>query len=432
MIYICPRWHDTGGMSRIMSYVIAVCTALWVGLWFGLALAQQGQGNDLSALARLDAAASRIRDTNDGLAINLALSQPVPWRVRVLDGPPRLIVDFREVDWSSLHEMQVDSDAVVGLRAGVFRPTWSRLVVQLDGGMVVGSAQMQTAGAGEAAGGGANVAITLRRAGQGEFTAAARLPEPPEWSLPRPAKLPPPRLPLSAKSGPLVVVLDPGHGGIDPGAKAGGVTEAGLMLTFARTLKEALLRTGAAEVILTRDDDIFVPLEGRISIARAAAADVFISLHADALAEGGAKGATIYTLSAEATDKAAQTLAERHDRDDLLAGVDLTAQDDLIAHVLIDMARLETAPRIDRLALALEGAIKDRDIKMHRRARQTAGFSVLKSPDIPSVLVELGFMTSPQDLANLQNPTWRARMAEAIGAGILDWAETERAAPKAP
>lgn len=408
-------------MLRILSCLIALCTALWAGM----ALAQQGQG--LSALARLDAGASSISATSDGLNVTLVLSQPVPWRVRVLDGPPRLILDFREVDWSTLPDMQVQSDAVQGLRAGVFRPTWSRLVVQLAEGMVVDSAQMQTAGAG-----GAKVAITLRRAAPDEFTAAARLPEPPEWTLPRPAQLPAPRLPLSAKTGPLIVVLDPGHGGIDPGAKVGGVTEADLMLTFAREVKEALLRTGEAEVILTRDDDIFVPLEGRISIARAAAADVFISLHADALAEGGAKGATIYTLSAEATDRAAQTLAERHDRDDLLAGVDLTAQDDLIAHVLIDMARLETAPRIDRLALALEGAIKDRDIKMHRRARQTAGFSVLKSPDIPSVLVELGFMSSPQDLANLQDPAWRARMSAALSAGILGWAAAERAAPKAP
>lgn len=409
-------------MFRILSTFMALCTALWPAF----VAAQQGQGA-LSALARLDAAASGITASADGVDIALALSQPVPWRVRMLDGPPRVILDFREVDWTALPNMAVDGDAVVGLRAGVFRPTWSRLVVQLAEGMVVDRAQMQTAGAQ-----GALVAISLRRASADEFAAAVALPEPPEWALPRAATLPPARPSLSAKTGPITVVLDPGHGGIDPGAEAGGVSEADLMLTFARELKEVLLRTGDADVILTRDDDIFVPLEGRISIARAAAGDVFISLHADALAEGGAKGATIYTLSKEATDKAAQTLAERHDRDDLLAGVDLTAQDDLIAHVLIDMARLETAPRIDRLSAALETEIKDRDIKMHRRARQTAGFSVLKSPDIPSVLVELGFMSSPQDLANLKDAAWRARMAEAISAGILAWTAAERAAPKAP
>lgn len=412
-------------MLRYAHMILALCCALCAGPLF----AQSGEGG-LSALARLDAQSSQITATSKGVEVTLAISQPVPWRVRVLDGPPRLLVDFREVDWSGLADMQVDSDVVLGLRAGVFRPTWSRLVVQLAEGMVVGRAQMQT-GAGDD-GLGAVVHLDLRRASPGEFAAAAALPEPPEWRLPRPAELPPPRLPLSAKTGPLIVVLDPGHGGLDPGAQQGNVSEAALMLSFARELKAALLRTGEAEVILTRDADIFVPLEGRISTARAAGADVFLSLHADAISEGGAKGATIYTLSEEATDKAASTLAERHDRDDLLAGVDLTAQDDLIARVLMDMARLETTPRTGRLATALEGAIKGAGIKMHRRARQTAGFSVLKSPDIPSVLLELGFMSSPQDLANLQDEDWRARMTAAITAGIVAWAEGERAAPKAP
>lgn len=149
---------------------------------------------------------------------------------------------------------------------------------------------------------------------------------------------------------------------------------------------------------------------------------MFVSLHADALAEGEAVGATIYTLSEEASDAAGVTLAERHDRADLLAGVDLTDQDDLVATVLMDMARTETAPRVDRLAAALEGGIKAADLKMHRRPRQTAGFSVLKSPDIPSVLVELGFLSSDRDLARLQDPAWRARMAAALRDGLAGWA----------
>jgi N-acetylmuramoyl-L-alanine amidase len=384
------------------------------------------QAGGLSALARLDAAGSEISARGDGLRISLALSQPVPWRVRVLDNPARVIVDFREVDWTGLAEMPVDSDAVLALRAGVFRPTWSRLVLELAAPMVIARSEMAT---GDGAG---FVQIDLRAANADEFAAAAALPEPAAWALPKSAELPAPRIPLREKSGPITVVLDPGHGGIDPGAEAGGMTEADLMLTFARTLKEQLLRSMDAKVILTREQDVFVPLESRISIARAAGADVFISLHADALTAGAAKGATIYTLSAEATDKAAQTLAERHDRDDLLAGVDLSAQDDLIARVLMDMARLETTPRIDRLALALEAAIKAADIKMHRNARQTAGFSVLKSPDIPSVLLELGFMSSDADLANLTSDAWRASMAAAVALGIFDWAETERAQPAAP
>jgi N-acetylmuramoyl-L-alanine amidase len=222
-------------------------------------------------------------------------------------------------------------------------------------------------------------------------------------------------------------VLDPGHGGIDPGAERDGQREADLMLTFAREFKESLQRGGDMIVILTRDDDVFVPLETRISIARAAGAHVFISLHADALAEGDATGATLYTLSEDATDLAARALAERHDRDDLLAGVDLTDQDDLIANILMDMARTQTAPKVDRLADALKTAIKAEGLRMHRRPIQSGGFSVLKSPDIPSILIELGFLSSQRDLARLIDPAWRARMSKALQSGLAQWAEAEAA-----
>jgi N-acetylmuramoyl-L-alanine amidase len=230
--------------------------------------------------------------------------------------------------------------------------------------------------------------------------------------LPRPERL---------GDGPVVVVLDPGHGGIDPGAERGGLTEADLMLTFARELKETLLRAGGFTVVLTRNEDVFVPLETRISIAHAAGATVFLSLHADALAEGEAAGATIYTLAADASDAAAATLAERHDRDDLLSGVDLTGQDDLVAEVLMDMARTETLPRTQLLADTLRLAMDAAGLKMHRIPLQQAGFSVLKSPEIPSVLIELGFLSSTGDLARLRDRDWRARMAQALAAGLQAW-----------
>jgi N-acetylmuramoyl-L-alanine amidase len=187
------------------------------------------------------------------------------------------------------------------------------------------------------------------------------------------------------------------------------------------------LRDGRFAVVLTRNDDIFVPLETRTSIARDAEADLFLSLHADALAEGEAQGATVYTLAADATDAASAALAERHDRDDLLAGIDLSDQDDLVAEVLMDMARTETMPRTDRLAAAVVAAIKAAEIRMHRDPHQTAGFSVLKSPDIPSVLLELGFLSSERDFKRLSDPAWRAKMAEAVRLAILQWANEEDA-----
>ena len=372
---------------------------------------------DLSALARLDPAASSITDQGETLSITLQLSQPVPWRVRFADNPRRLIMDFREVDWSGIADMRRDSSRIADLRAGSFRPGWSRLVMELAAPLTLMTAEMATDT-------GATVRIDLFPTTPADFVRQAALPEPAEWALPNAAALP---APTPRGTGPLTVVLDPGHGGIDPGAERDGHTEAELMLTFARELKELLVRDGGFRVVMTREEDIFVPLETRISVAHAVGANVFLSLHADALAEGEAVGATIYTLSEDASDEAARALAERHDRDDLLSGIDLTEQDDLVATVLMDMARTETQPRIDRLALALRQSISGAGLKMHRHPIQQAGFSVLKSPDVPSLLIELGFLSSASDLERLIDPDWRASMAAAIRDALRVWAAEDAA-----
>ena len=378
-------------------------------------------GQELTGLARVDVAGSSVADEGDGVAAAFALSQSVPWRVRVLDTPPRLILDMREADWLGVQAMAETSTHVTDLRAGPFRPGWSRLVMALDQPMLVARAEMQT---GDTSGAGVRLELGLRPASQAEFAAMAALPEPADWALPKPAELAP--LPKRG-NGPLVVVLDPGHGGIDPGAETGDLTEAKLVLTFARELKELLLRDGRFNVVLTRETDTFVPLEERSTLARSVRANVFISLHADALAEGTAVGATVYTLAPDASEAAGRALAERHDRDDLLAGIDLSRQDDLVATVLMDMARTETQPRTARLATALVGAIKGAGLKMHRHPHQEAGFSVLKSPDIPSVLLELGFLSSDSDRKRLSDPDWRAALAGAVRDALAAWDAEDRA-----
>ncbi|WP_444668502.1 N-acetylmuramoyl-L-alanine amidase [Cereibacter changlensis] len=393
-----------------MRGVLAALALIW---------ASAGGAQELTAVARLDPAASHVEDVRRGVGLELALSQPVPWRVRVMDQPPRLVLDFREVDFTGIGAVEEDSDRVLGLRAGVYRPGWSRLVLELDGPYTVSEAGMTTGNA-------TRVSVRLARASAEEFAKRAGQPEPPGWALP-PAAL---TTAATEGPGPLVVVLDPGHGGLDPGAERGGLSEAQLMLSFARELKELLLRDGGFRVAMTREEDSFVPLETRITLAHEAQAHVFVSLHADALAEGEAVGATLYTLSEEASDVAGAALAERHDRDDLLSGVDLTGQDDLVAKVLMDIARVETMPRSERLSLALEAAIKGAELPMHRHARQSAGFSVLKSPDIPSILVELGFLSSPEDLARLQDPVWRAAMAGALLDGLKVWTAEDAALSK--
>ncbi len=381
---------------------------------------------EVTALAHFDPSASRVADEGAGVAVDLAISTAVPYRAFLLNDPPRLVLDFSEVDFGASRPAALDASArVTGLAWGPVREGWSRLVAELDGPYRIDSAEERVAPGGEG-----EVRLRLLPEAPAAFAAAtaAGVPEAARWALPEPAAVDAPKR-RQTGAAPLVVVLDPGHGGIDPGAEAGPVDEAGVMLGFARELAEVLRRAGMT-VVMTREEDVFVPLETRISVARAAGADVFLSLHADALAEGEATGATVYLLAGEASDAASARLAERHDRADLLAGIDLTGQDDLVAAVMMDMARTETRPRSERLAGALAAAIKGSGGRMHRHPIQQAAFSVLKSPDIPSVLLEVGFLSSQADRKRLADPAWRARMQEAILAALRAWAEADAAEAK--
>lgn len=375
-------------------------------------------------LAQLLAGRARLTGPVDlsgsagGVDLGLALSQPVPWRLRMLGDPWRIALDLRTVDWTGLDDGRGDGLVVPGavraVRSGQAGGGWSRLVLELDAPMGVAASGVRV----DPVTGAARLDLRLVPVDAAEFLRQMAALEGSDTPPPEGARRV--RPPLGQR--PTVVVLDPGHGGIDPGAERGGLRESDLMLGFAREVLQALRRAGEFEVVMTRDADVFVSLEARIRIARQAGADLFVSLHADALPDGGASGATVYTLAAEASDAAAAALAERHDRADLLGGgVDLRAADDLVAGVLMDIARTETQPATDRLARTLVSTIRGAGLAMHRRPWQSAAFSVLKAPDIPSVLLEVGFMSSPRDLANLQDPAWRGRMAGAIADALARW-----------
>jgi N-acetylmuramoyl-L-alanine amidase len=270
----------------------------------------------------------------------------------------------------------------------------------------------------------ATITVQLGGVDQAEFDSAAGAPRDPRWDLPKPAEV--------AKVAPrdpnrLMVVLDPGHGGIDPGAERGEVREADLMLTFGRELQDVLRRAGGFDVVMTREGDYFVSLEARVARARNEGADIFISLHADALAEGEARGAAVYTLSDDASDAASAALAERHNRDDLLAGIDLSQSDDRVANVLMSLARLDNAPRSEALAKHMLAGIQNAVGRIHKRPLRSAGFSVLKAADIPSVLLEVGFLSTEEDLKNLSDPIWRQGMAAGIRDGIIAWRDEDSA-----
>lgn len=349
------------------------------------------------------------------MELTLTLDRAVPYRTYLVADPVRLIVDLKGVDFSGARtEDLFGHDIVPAIRWGRYQNGWSRVVIELPGPYRIASAG-QRANAPEPA-----IRIALSPVSEVDFaprpsaTAALR-------NLPEPADLPAPET-----DDQLTIMLDPGHGGFDPGAEAEGATEANLVLVFALELRAALQARGAT-VAMTRDDDSFVSLEQRTSAARAAGADLFLSLHADALPTGQAAGATVYVWDPRADDRAAAQLAMRHDRDDLLAGIDLTGQDDDLVGVMMDFARTDTQPRSENFARFLISRMALMGIGLHGRPVQGAAFSVLKSPDIPSVLLELGFLSDQKDRANLVDPLWRARMVEVLSDSILGWARDEAA-----
>ena len=395
--------------SNCLFLAITICLALVVQP-FGLS------AQTLTARADWRVQDSSISPIWRGVDVQLSLTQGVPFRVKHVNAPHRVIIDFNGLSGEANVDDMIRSQRVTDIGFGQIRAGWSRMVLTLDGPMIVGKSQMRI----KQDGSGAMLSFVLRQTDEAGFAAAVEADgRGVALALADTAGVQDSDANVADQG--LTIVLDPGHGGIDPGAEVGSYQEAALMLSFARALGEALIRDGH-RVILTRNDDVFVSLRERVSIAHKTQADVLISLHADALSGGGARGATVYTLADEATDAASAQLARGHDRSDILGGVDLVGQDDTVAGVLIDLARRETQPRADRLAELLVGGIKASVDGINSRPRRQAGFAVLKAPDIPSVLVELGFMSDAQDLANLTNPEWRAQAILGLVAGVRLWA----------
>jgi N-acetylmuramoyl-L-alanine amidase len=217
-----------------------------------------------------------------------------------------------------------------------------------------------------------------------------------------------------------LVVVDPGHGGIDTGTKgSGGELEKDVVLAFAQTLREKLESSGKYRVAMTRTDDTFIPLGERVRFARSRSAGLFISVHADALPrrEGQAEGATVYTLSENASDAEAARLAEAENKADVIAGVDLTTEPDDVANILVDLAQRETKTFSMQFARTVVGELKTA-ARLHKHPLKSAGFKVLLAPDVPSVLVELGYMSTKDDLKQLTSASWRAKTAQALAQAV--------------
>jgi N-acetylmuramoyl-L-alanine amidase len=213
-----------------------------------------------------------------------------------------------------------------------------------------------------------------------------------------------------------LIVLDPGHGGIDNGTKAAsGELEKTIVLEFSLMLRDKIEKTGKYRVAMTRSEDAFVALADRVEFARSRQAALFMSIHADALArgDGDAQGATIYTLSERASDAAAARFADAENRADVIAGLDLSAEPSDVAGILIDLAKRETKTFSLQFARTMVGELKH-TARLHQNPLKSARFVVLKAPDVPSVLLELGYVSNKSDLKSLISAEWRGRTGDAV------------------
>lgn len=348
--------------------------------------------------ARLAGDASRTRLVID-------LNRKIEARAYTIADPNRVVIDLPEVSFDLPVGAGKQSRGLISaFRYGQFAQGKARIVIDLrepvriDKTFVLAAVDDQPA----------RLVIDLVRTDKASFLKNALVPERPQAAAPKAL----PKQPLDARP---VIVLDPGHGGPDVGAQAKtGDEEKEVVLEVAKKLREQLLRTGRYRVVMTRDDDYFVPLDERVAIARANAAALFISIHADSLSKGTgeASGATIYTLSERASDSEAQLLADKENDSDKLAGY-LSQQPDDIANILFDLAQRNTKNHSALFARTLVGSLKNA-ARLHKSPLRSAGFVVLKSPDVPSVLVELGYLSSPDDLKQMTSEAWREKVTVAV------------------
>ena len=342
-----------------------------------------------------------------GIEINLQLSQGVPYKIWMDRDPLSLIIDFNVLNFNGIDLEKINqSKNIKSIEIKELDTEWSRLSFHLADYWAIENTEMSISPQDNSA----SLSIFLKSISEGIFSLTDKPNK--DFSSNK----------ISAiENNDFVVVLDPGHGGRDPGAEAGGYRESSLMLELAETVKESLIRNTDFKVVLTRTEDKFLSLEDRITIASQSDANLFISLHADAVIEGEASGTTVYLLSDKATDKMSAQLASRHDRSEILRGVDLSGLDSQVASVLLDMARQETKPRSEAVASFILKVFKEKITELSSQPLRYAAFSVLKSPDIPSILIEAGFMSTSSDLQNLTTKKWRREFADSLTEAISRW-----------
>lgn len=386
-------------------------------LWFSVVLVTQVFTLGLlTTIVQAEPVIESMAFEREGGAASLVIGtgEEIGFDAFTLSNPRRLVIDFAEGNFGNAFAAPRGIDA----RYGFFQPDRPRLVIDLGRPLGISQAYIGDRRDGPA------IIVELQPVSEEAFEEASGWPDEAIWT-PQPSTPP-------APDGRIVVVLDPGHGGIDPGASVDGLVEKEIVLRIGRQIAEAIGETKEFRPILTRDDDSYVPLRERVRIAQRAGANVLISLHADTLENGKATGLSAYTLSEKGTDQAADAFAERENRADVLAGADLVGETDQMTRLLLDLSQRATAPESDRLAEAILASVSKKFKLLRTRPHRQAAFVVLKSPNIPSVLIELGFLSSAEDRKRLQSDEYGKAIAEALVEGLELWRDNADPAFTAP
>jgi len=392
-----------------------------------------------SALA-LSIDSVRFGQHPDKMRLVVELNQSANFKAFVLPDPYRLVVDLPSYDWNAGQVIKPKGGLVKDIRTGALNNSTSRLVIDLSNASAIQSAFVLPANSGKPN----RLVIDFKKVSVNEFkvnkgkqfgnldgapssvktnniNAPERIVAPTKKAnTVTPTHKPAHTVSSKPKTAPKssykpLIVIDAGHGGQDPGAIGKNkVFEKKITLASARELRDQLQRTGRYRVRLTRDNDKYIKLHNRVNIARQKEADMFISLHADSIADPAVRGFSIYTLSNKASDAQTAKLAKRENRADLIAGVDLSHEDKEVSNILLDLAMRETMNQSKFFANTVVETMQSNNIKVLRRTHRYAGFAVLKAPDIPSVLIELGFMSNKEDVRLLQKSSYRRKLASAL------------------
>jgi len=390
--------------------------------------AAEGQAPIAAASADFPIAAdARLAGDAKQTRFVLDLDKTIQFRAFALADPYRVVVDIPQVSFQlPAGTGSAGRGLVKAFRYGLVMPGGSRLVFDLTGPARIANSYVLEAANGQPP----RLVLELEEVDRTTFVQSLSADSRPELRpaiadaaavASAPVEAAAPSRPDAAPDSRPVIVIDPGHGGIDNGTQSGSESEKNLVLGFGLALRDRIEKSGKYRVVMTRTDDTFIPLADRVKIARNQSAALFVSIHADALPrhEGDAQGATIYTLSDRASDAEAERLAEVENKADAIGGVNLTEEPTDVADILIDLAQRETRTFSNRFARLLMGEMKT-TVRMHKHPLKSAGFRVLKAPDVPSVLIELGYVSNKGDLEHLVSESWRSRtvgsMAQAIDA----------------